>query len=155
MYCTVASRLYRKWPVTSVQTCSPALLRNVLKMDILNYDTHLIKTKNRSQTLQNPFLHDFCIELTCILRFSALLPAATEQWATHRPTFVKKMCDKLGFVKVSGTPPPPPPGGLRYEVKFWPKFFACGALFEVFLPVWPLDYAKISALRADSKINNG
>ena len=63
------------------------------------------------------------------------------------------MCDKLGFVKVSGTPPHPP-GGFGTKSNFDPKFFACGALFAVFLPVRPLDYAKISALRADNKINN-
>ena len=52
----------------------------------------------------------------------------------HRSTFVKKMCDKLGFVKVSGTPPHPP-GGFGTKSNFGPFFFACGALFEVFLLV--------------------
>ena len=57
-----------------------------------------------------------------------------KQDSIHRPTFVKKMCDKLGFVKVSGTPPHPP-GGFGTKSNFDPKCFACGALFEVFLPV--------------------
>ena len=78
---------------------------------------------------------------------------STADVSHHRPTFAKKICDKLGFAKVSETPPPHPRGGSVRTQKCSKKI-ACGALFLVFFRCLSNRLSpKISALRAGCIIN--